>query len=46
MAKDTEQIDRDSRLEKGKHPDPFKTPEAMREDLEPEDDDLWEGSLP
>ena len=45
MSKDTEQAERDSRLERGQL-DPFRTPAAMREDLEPEDDDLWLETLP
>lgn len=45
MSKDTEQAERDSRLERGQ-PDPFRTPAAMREDLEPEDDEFWEPTLP
>ncbi len=45
MAKDSEERDRDSKLERGQL-DPFRTPDAMREDAAPEDDDFWEVTLP
>jgi hypothetical protein len=45
MSKDTEERDRDSKLERGQ-PDPFRTPAAMREDMDADDDDLWVETLP